>query len=195
MPAFLLFAQIASAQADPDAVKRRNNCRLATQVLETGNPAPRLEWAWQYIGICEPEQRAASYLSAMQKARVSTDLDVIHRALLSGVHFRDGRLFEELLDIAESRSASVPARVVALVALASISDSLASPHYEDFVGGLGAHGLPRGMCSRRQAHAGAFELGPTPMPSNYLQRVVALRDRVRSDDTQSADVRSAAACR
>ena len=196
VPAFALVVatHIACAHADPDVVSRRKNCRVAMQMLQIGEEGPRLDWARQYIGFCEPAQQVESFLAAIQRARVSTDLDAIHHSLMHVVHFRDGQLFAALLDVAESRSASVPARVVAFVALASISDSLASPSYDGFIGGLGDFGLPRGRCSLRQAHATAFALGPTPMPPDSRERIAALRRRVMSDVTQPDDVRSAAAC-
>lgn len=177
-----------------DSVRHRNNCRLAEQAISTGRPSPHSQWAWQYIGVCEPRQKVRVYLTAMQQARTSTDLNLMRRAILPAVGFRDSTLFMEILEIAGDRSASVPARVVAFVALAAIRDPSSAPSYEGFVGGLDEHGTPRGRCSRRRGHQIGYHQGPTPLPSDYVQRITALRDRVRLDASEPADVRSAAAC-
>jgi hypothetical protein len=43
----------ASAQADPDSVKHRNNCRLASQVVERAVSDPKRAWAHGYIRLCD----------------------------------------------------------------------------------------------------------------------------------------------
>ena len=186
--------QLAHGQVDPDSVKRRNNCRLAEQVVTTGNPAPHTKWAWQYIGFCEPSQRVGVYRTAIQQARTSTDTTLISRAILPVVGLRDGVLFRDVMEVAVDRSASVPARVVAFVALAAIRDPNRSPSYEDFLGGLDEHGIPRRSCSARRSHPYAYDAGPTPLPADYLKQIETLRNRVRLDPSEPADVRSAAAC-
>lgn len=194
LPLLGLAPELAHAQADPDATKRANNCRLAAQVIETGRPAPHKEWAWQYIGYCQPAQRVDAYLAAMEQARRSADVNFIRRSVLPVVLVRDGTLFETVLSIAADRSASVPARVVAFMAMASIRNPVASPSYRGFIGGLDEYGMPRGECSRRLAHSIEPTHGPTPFPSDFRQRIEAVRDRVRRDTSEAGDVRSAAAC-
>lgn len=194
LPLLWFVPGLAHAQADPDAVKRANNCRLAAQVIKTGRPAPHLEWAWQYIRFCEPAQRVDAYLAAMEQARRSADLPFIRRSVLSVVAIRDGALFEKVLSIAADGSASVPARVVAFMALASIRNPGVSPSHRGFIGGLDEYGMPRGECSRRLAHPIEPTPGATQFPSDFRQRIEAVRDRVRRDTSEPADVRSAAAC-
>ena len=181
-------------QSEPDTLHLRSDCRLARQVIETGHPAPHGEWAWQYIGFCEPEHRVGVYLAAMQQARASTDLPFIRRALLPLTAFRDRMLFEKVLSIASDKAASVPARVVAFMALASILDPTISPTYEGFIGGLDEQGLPRGGCSRTLAHPVGLAEGPTPFPSDYRNLIAAVAERVARDASETSDVRSAAAC-
>lgn len=194
LPLLGLIPGLAHAQVDPDAVKRGNNCRLAAQVIETGHPAPHREWAWQYIGFCEPARRVDAYLAAMEQARRSADLPFIRRAILSAVAIHDGAIFEKVLSIAGDKASSIPARVVAFMALASIRNPVVSPTYRGFIGGLDEYGMPRGECSRRLAHPVEPAQGPTPFPSNFRQRIEAVRDRVRRDTSEVPDVRSAAAC-
>jgi hypothetical protein len=182
------------AQVEPDSVRRENNCRLAARVIRTGHPAPRREWAWSYVGVCSPELKADIYMGAVREARHSNDLETIQRAIPRLVFFRDGRLFEEVLSIAGDPGAAVEARVVAFVALARILNPLRVPSYEGFVGGLDEHGIPRGGCGGRTFHAVHHREGPTPMPSDVLERIDELRNRVAADEAAPPDVRSAAAC-
>lgn len=183
-----------AAQADPDSVKLRNDCRLAAQVLETGNPAPEEEWAWQTIDYCDSDLQLDVYLDAVEQASRSLDLPFIRQAMWRVYGFRDRTLFERVLDVAADEGATVPARVMAFVALAAMRDPHASPHYEGFIGGLGEHGIPVGYCSRRTQHTAQFFDAVTPMPSDFEERIDILADRIRLDTTQPPDVRSAAAC-
>jgi hypothetical protein len=131
----------------------------------------------------------------MRRARISSDVPIIQRAILPVVFFQDGTLFRQVMEIAGDRSASVPARVVAFTALARIRNPHRSADYEGFRGGLDEHGVPRGGCGRGpMLHTPAPVAGPTPLPVDYLQRIDALRKRVQRDQAAPADVRSAAAC-
>ena len=49
---FLLGAATLHAQAQPDEVRLRSNCRLALQVIKTGQPAPQTEWALRQVDAC-----------------------------------------------------------------------------------------------------------------------------------------------
>jgi hypothetical protein len=186
--------RLAHGQVDPDSVRRRNNCRLAEQVISIGHPEPRTEWAWQYIGFCEPSRKVRVYRAAIQQARTSTDTTLIFRAILPAVGLRDGVLFREVVEVAGDRSASVPARVIAFVALAAIRNPNRSPSYDEFIGGLDENGIPRRSCSARRSHPYIYDEGPTPLPADYLKQIENLSSRVRLDPSQPADVRSAAAC-
>jgi hypothetical protein len=48
----LLPAMRLHAQANPDSVKHRNECRLALQVLVKGEPARLTGWAINYVRSC-----------------------------------------------------------------------------------------------------------------------------------------------
>lgn len=194
----LLLPDAALGQTAPDSVKRRNDCRLAAQVIETGQPAPHESWAWQQIGACEPSLQVRVLGTAMRQARTTTNVAFAERALLPAVWLRDGALFEQLVQIAGDESASVPARVVAFVALAAIRDPSAAPSYARFIGGVDEHPggviVPRARCSAQIAHERGFISGVTAMPPNYVQQIDALRLKVAKDRSEPDDVRSAAAC-
>lgn len=194
VPALLLLPQLLQAQAEPDHVKRRKNCRLATQVIETGHLAPKIAWAWQYIGVCEPSEQVQALNAAIQQARHSNDPAVAERALMRVVFLRDGVLFNEVMNIADDPAASTPARVVALMALAAIRNPQVAPFFAGFVGGLDEYGLPRGGCSKRRMHVPPYVEGPNPMPTDYVQQILSLREKLRLSTTAPADVSSAAAC-
>lgn len=184
----------AHGQADPDSVKRRNDCRLAAQVIETRHPAPREDWAWQIIPMCEPGLKVQAYRTAVLAVRTSTDRIALARAIRPVAGFRDGALFEDVLRLAGDRSASVPARVMAFVALASISNPRAAPTYDEFGSGVDERGTPRRSCSRRSAHLFEPAPGVTPMPADSVEQIRALTNRVWQDATEPGPVRSAAAC-
>jgi hypothetical protein len=42
----LTLADEGAAQTHPDTLARRENCRVAQQLIATGHPASRQTWAW-----------------------------------------------------------------------------------------------------------------------------------------------------
>jgi hypothetical protein len=185
----------AAAQANPDSVRHRNQCRLASQVLLTGAPAPHKNWAWTYIDSCSPAERVSVYTHAVQQARATSDLPELHRAIMPIVWFRDGQLFDEVMELAADASATVPARIVAFVALASLRNPQAAPSYTRFIGATTeVNGVPVAQCSGRRAHTPEFVTGPSPLPDDYRERIDAVALQVSRDPSQPRDVRSAAAC-
>lgn len=190
----VLVPGVAHSQADADSVKRRNECRLAAQIIETGQPAPHGDWAWRMIALCEPGLKVQAYRAAIRHAGTSTDPVALARAIRPLAGFRDGGLFADVLHLAGDRSASVPARVTAFVALASVADPWAAPSYDAFRGGIDARGIPRGACSRQRAEPLEPTPGVTPIPADSLTQIHALRERVLRDPGEPDDVRSAAAC-
>jgi hypothetical protein len=194
LPLLVLLPRAAHGQADPDSIKRRNDCRLAAQVIETGNPAPHRDWAWQMIAFCEPGMRVQAYRTAIHTVRTSTDPVLLARAIRPVAGFRDGELFRNVLQLAGDRGASAAARAMAFVALAAIADPRAAPDYEAFRSGIDQRGIPRRTCSRQRAEPLEPSPGVTPMPVDSLAQIRALRDRVRLDAGEPDQVRSAAAC-
>lgn len=99
-------------QAVPDSVHLRNDCRLAAQVLRTGQPANKRTWAEAFIPSCGSE--GAAVLAETWTARSLSDdtleLNSLRRSLQQ---VRDERIFRSLLQSVESPSASSSARLVA----------------------------------------------------------------------------------
>lgn len=192
--AVLALPRLATAQANPDSVHHRNQCRLAEQVITTGNPATHTDWAWLYIDACDPSERAEAYLAALQQVRKSSDLRVIHRAVMPIVWLHDGRLFEAAMQLAADPEAATPARVVAFVALARVKRPLAAARYEWFIGESDIGGVPAARCAGRSGHAVGVTPGTTPLPTNYREQIAEMARRIADAPSQPRDVRSAASC-
>lgn len=96
------------------SVHLRNDCRLASQVLRTGHPAPRRQWAWSVIPSCSDS--AGAVLAMVWRAPDEREL-----AQLWGVSYRvrDARLTHAVLAAFRDPSRSRAARLVAARVLAS----------------------------------------------------------------------------
>jgi len=105
------------AQANPGAIKARNDCRLAAQIVRTGQPATKAEWAWDMIHAC-PE---AGDASSAALDRLRSDGDTAHFTPVIRVAFnvRDGKLFATALNVAGDGSASPTAREASFIVLVS----------------------------------------------------------------------------
>ena len=189
----LVSAQNLRAQADPNEVHRRNECRLAEQVIRTGHPANKTDWAWTYLGYCPREMQIPLLVMRMQQARRSTDLAIVETALMRASTLRDGTLFREVVAIAGDPQATIPARVYAFVTLAALSNPSRDPDYDLFVrlGELGDSAI--GPCSARRSHPARWDEG-TPLPVNYREEITTVAKRVAQDNTQPRQVRGAARC-
>lgn len=174
----------AAAQRN-DVVKHRNECRLATQIIVTGHPAPHATWAARKVGSCGAEAGAA-IATALRASRASRDLETLGRLSEVSVVLRDGRMFDAALDIIGDAAASPEARV-----FASRTIILAlQPHlylsYPELADG-NCYGRIRG------AHATHPRAG-TPMPAGFAESSRAISIRVFNDSTAPNSVRRAARC-
>jgi hypothetical protein len=108
--------QAASAQADPDSVKHRADCRLAEQVVSTGHPRPHSAWAGSELRTCGKEAFERAALAALR--RLATSTDTAELAALWGhalLHVNDRAVFDEALRIAGDPAATPQARGFAFV--------------------------------------------------------------------------------
>src|SRR3712207_2660099 len=75
----VLYAVSVSTQSDPTyAIQRRNDCRLASQTIRTGHPAPKPDWSLGAISTCGAEGGEA-IAAALRVARTSTDTVLLDR--------------------------------------------------------------------------------------------------------------------
>lgn len=111
---------VAAAAGDPVSLRAqgdvhlRNDCRLASQVLRTGHPAPRRQWAWSVIPSCS--NSAGAVLAVVWRAPAEREL-----AQLWGASYRvrDARLTRAVLTAFRDPSRSRAERLVAARVLAS----------------------------------------------------------------------------
>ncbi|MDT8368904.1 MAG: hypothetical protein RQ745_06825 [Longimicrobiales bacterium] len=195
--AVTLWPSTAAAQADPDSVRHRNDCRLAEQIVTTGNPAPRLEWAASQIQFCGEEAVGTLIPEMIRTLAHGTDPDDPRFSVYSkGRFLHDGRIFDALMDVAGDRSALREARVYAFEMLLTIRSPIRRPA-EGFRSGLDPEtGFPLEACSGRPAGGRpvAFEEGAVPLPLDFEERIKALARRVYDDETEHDVVRGAAFC-
>jgi hypothetical protein len=188
----LLVAGSAQAQANPDSIKRRNDCRLAAQVLRTGHPAPHRDWAHAMIGYCGREQWANAASAAIRRLSGSTDERELAAEWRHLWMLRDSAVFETIRDIAADRSASAPARLWALRTLATYIDP------EGVYGSLTeiVANAPSGRpacISNRAAGAPEFR-EDRPLPSDYADRARHTAETIMKDESEGQIMRAAAMC-
>lgn len=102
----------ASAQANSDSIKHRNDCRLAIQVITTGQPAARSDWAMTFVRECAGFP--AALRNSLSAARNSRDTAALARLTAPADWLRDGDVFTAAFELARDRGASPVARVFAI---------------------------------------------------------------------------------
>jgi hypothetical protein len=116
----LTAAAPAAAQADRAAeAHKRNDCRLAGQVLASGQPHPRYEWARAAIVDCEEE--GPVYFAA-QWDTAPADSSALRQMIAGSSRVRDARVYASLRQTATDASRPSVVRVAAMIALAEYVD-------------------------------------------------------------------------
>lgn len=177
----------ALAQADPDSIHHRNDCRLAAQVVTTGRPHPRLAWATSIMRTCR--DAGGTIAQVFSANRHSTDTAYLDVLTYPAIALRDGVLFETAVAIATDRSASLEARVFAIRTLIwsmypgggiGYADLVDTPgHERNCGGGPSTHTL--------------VTLG-SPMPTNYVSRAKSVANQLGRDTTEVFALQRAAVC-
>ncbi|HET7460283.1 MAG TPA: hypothetical protein VFJ82_03510 [Longimicrobium sp.] len=171
-------------------MKMRNDCRLAAQVLTTGHPAPRLEWARGFIGYCGNGAWAVATRGAILRLRTSSDDAELGRQWRFVWMIRDADLFATVVDIARDRSASTTARLWALKTLATYIDPGGNYFLNPPARANGAE--PRCIAGR---FAGAMHsYAGKPLPANFAAQVRDAAQPLAADATQPDQIRNAARC-
>jgi len=182
----------AHAQAEPDSIKLRNDCRLAMQVLTTGHPAPRLEWARGFIGYCGNEQWATAKRAAILRLRASADENELGREWRFVWMLRDAELFNAVLQIAQDRNASTAARLWSLRTLANYIDPEGSYGALTRIIPGSREGQPQCITGRAAGHM--HEYSGKPLPSDFAAQARNLARALVADSGESLDLRTAAKC-
>ena len=179
-------ASCALAQADPDSVKRRNDCRLAGQVLSTGQPATHYDWALEKAWHCP--DAAAGIASLLRASTASRDAAALEALTRPTQRLRDGQIFSVAIAIVGNKAASQEARVYAartlLYALRPDSgieyDALIDRNQQCYGGGPGPHQ--------------SYTNGTTPLPGDYAQQVRSMGERIMRDASETPQLRHVGMC-
>jgi hypothetical protein len=102
------------AQGAPPAneAQKRNDCRLADQVVRTGHPAPHREWAYTMLLGCEETEPAA--IAAMWTGARHPVGDEFQFLIRATRRVRDRRVYSALRSVGESDANDLDTRLHAL---------------------------------------------------------------------------------
>lgn len=161
-------------------VGRRNDCRLAAQVLEAGEPATKYDWALDAIGWCHDQGGAAL---AAAWASPPTDRRRLGRLVHETERLADRRTADALIRIAQSGAQPRRTRFAALAVLANYVDSTVFVRPERLVS-------PDGGVLSVRTH-GFQQPGSEPLTTADRTRIVAAV-RALGDGDPDAGVKAAA---
>jgi hypothetical protein len=165
---------VAAQQTDrPAEVHHRNECRLAGQVLATGHPEPKREWARRYVTSCREE--APAFFTA-EWARVEGDTAGLADLVFDSGRIRDERLYQALRSVASDRSRPELVRIGAMLVLARYVDPHNAVWFTDLHPPMGeVRHIPLVLSSSTHGNQldGARPLGSVGAPVLALLREVA----------------------
>lgn len=104
------------------AVRHRNECRLAAQVVSTGHPRTKAEWAKDYLLNCEED--APPVLAGLWRD-LPADTGRVEWLVAISSRIRDGRIYDQARTVALDRSRPDVVRVGAMIVLAQYADPYA----------------------------------------------------------------------
>lgn len=129
--ALTLCGSTVRAQANPDSVKLRNDCRLAQQVLTTGQPATHRQEALTIIGLCGREGVPA-LLSTWSS--VGADRPTLGLLVTSTRAYANQQIVDALLGTLNQPARPLEVRVASLQVLLTFADPAVTPSFDDFLG-------------------------------------------------------------
>lgn len=176
----LLVLALASApvraqegQEHAAAAKRRNDCRLAGQVIGTGQPHPKIEWAEALVEVC-PEEGPPVF--ARRWSTVAGDTGAVATLLHQSARLRDARIYTQLRRTVLDRTRPPVVRVGAMLALARYVDPYDRAWFNEVAppeGTVRHVRVPLG----RALHSDAIT-GASPLPPMMRDEVLELLDRI-----------------
>jgi hypothetical protein len=186
----MLWNTAASAQRLPEAAdaRLRNDCRLASQVLTTGEPHTKKPWALSTIGSC-PESGPPALAAAWR--RIDTDTAGLTQLYVQSRDMRDQRLFDAA--VAGASDAHRP-RLIRLL-MVSLLVTYVDPHdairIRHILSDSDAGGENRCIRSRT-AHASGRD-GAVPLAPDASSRLQHLVESLAANDPDP-QIRFAAGC-
>jgi len=139
-------------------------------------------------------EEAATTLSA---TRFLTDPGALEELVGPFRYFRDAAVFGAAMDVADDRTASVPARVLALRTLWVLRSGKIWIAYEQMLPADEATvAIPTGRCGAgiRLSDATPYWIDGALPPADFASQILALAERIRADASQPLIVRAAATC-
>jgi hypothetical protein len=173
------------AQADPDSVKQRNDCRLAAQVLSTGHPATHYSWALDQAWDCPA---AGGALAERLRSSASTsDVAVLDALTAPTLKLRDGRIYASALALAADKQATPESRVFAARTLIYSMRPGGGIEYAALLN-------TNGFCYGGGPSPHQRYTQGDPLPAGYVDEIHALGRRLMSDTTEGAAIRHVGMC-
>ena len=183
------------AQATPDTIKLRNDCRLAEQALRTGHPGPKVAWARTFLPNCRPEQWARGAAAALTRLRTSADERALINEWSAVWLLRDAGVFVVARSIAVDPAASTAARVQAMRYLALLLDPSGQYSFDLLTQGVPTGGrVVRPVCSSGRAAGGQVRFTGTALPGDYRQQIRGIGAQLHEDRTAPEPIRRAGEC-
>jgi hypothetical protein len=186
-PPALLRAQGAEQSVD---AQKRERCRLAAQVVATGNPAPHDAWALDEIAACGVDGGAA--LGRVVRAtRHSTDVVLLDKLTRTARQLRDGELYAASLDVAGDPTASTAARAFAFRTL--VAAAKPNVWFDDYAALI--HPAVAGVeTCEFSTEAHADRANGSPVPADASSQVAAIARRVAAEASAPTELRALARC-
>lgn len=158
-------------------LRHRSNCRLAAQVLRTGEPHTKRDWAVEYMQGCAEDGPPA--LVAVWDTISDTDPG-LSRLTISTMYIRDRRIYEQALTIAAARNRPVRVRTYAMLVLVKYLIPSSSIRPSDLVppDSIGHIRIPLGSTTRDIQTEGA-----QPVGSDIGPEILATFERIAADRT------------
>jgi hypothetical protein len=177
---------VAQGTEQSDSVRIRNWCRLATQVVEQGQPANKRPWAVRVLPICG-SAASRTVQSILRRYRMGEEnTPALDDAASIAAIFKDAGVFSTALEIAQDRSAGSAARVQALrIAYFQVNPG-ASETYQEFTA------EPDSILVIYDPDPDAPMTVGTPLPPDAAQLAAAAGRSIRADPTAPEKVKRAA---
>jgi hypothetical protein len=110
-------ASLAAQPGERDDPHLRNDCRLAAQVIQAGNPATHREWALDAIRRCDDS--GPQVLADVWRTNAPWDRGALARLFNATRDFNDRRIVDAVADVARRSGAPETTRIYALTLLYS----------------------------------------------------------------------------
>lgn len=183
--ALLLVSGPLVAQADERTEARlRNDCRLAAQVIRTGNPAPHRDWAYGVISQCA--QSGPAVIAAAWR-QPPNDEPTVQRLVWATARLRTRCVFAAVANAARERRNSLLVRTYAMEMLYSFAKPGLSLNVQDLL-------HPRGeRPARISAVSGDGDVANAPDLGDAAPEVRAILGEIVASDPDPEIVRIARA--